>query len=77
MKQIVLNEREKEVINLQLAGEIEVWTDDDEVREVMSGVIDKAEALMHDLEAYDEIGGDLILWFWNKYQAQQTATAEE
>lgn len=77
MKQIVLNEREKEVIKLQLDEKIEIWTEDEEIREVLMGVIRKARTLMEELNAYEESGVDLILWFWNKYQAQQTATAEE
>lgn len=77
MKQIVLNEREKEVIKLQLDEKIEIWTEDEEIREVLMGVIRKARTLMEELNAYEESGVDLILWFWNKYQAQQTAQAAE
>lgn len=77
MEKIILTEREKEVIKLQLDDKIEIWTEDEEIREVLMGVIRKARTLMEELNAYDELGVDLILWFWNKYQAQQTATAEE
>ena len=47
------------------------------MQEVLGGVIDKADALMEELDAYDELEGDLIEWYWNKYQAQETATTEE
>lgn len=33
--------------------------------------------LMKELDAYDELDESLTLWFWNKYQAQETATTEE
>lgn len=38
-------------------------------------VIDKAEALMHELNAIDEVMSeprcDMMLWFWKKYKAQE------
>ena len=70
MKQIVLTKREIELIDDYFHGKIGLGADE-EVQKVFGGVIEKAETLMHELEAYDEIGYDLILWFWNKYQAQQ------
>lgn len=76
MEKIILTAKEIEVINAQLKGEIEVWAED-EVQEVLGSVIDKADALMEELDAYDELEGDLIEWYWNKYQAQETATTEE
>lgn len=77
MKKIELTEQEVNVINAQLNGEIEVWTEDDEVRNTLMGVIKKAKDLMEELDAYDELGDDLIEWFYNKYKTQQTATTEE
>ena len=77
MKKIELTEQEVNVINAQLNGEIEVWTEDDDVRNTLMGVIKKAKDLMEELDAYDELGDDLIEWFYNKYKAQQTATTEE
>lgn len=71
MKKIELTEREIEVIGQQLAGEFDrVFAPDDDKAALMS-VIDKAGALMEELDAYDELGDDLILWFWNKYQEQE------
>jgi len=26
---------------------------------------------MEELDAYDELNGDLLRWFWNKYQEEQ------
>lgn len=71
MAKIELTNREIEVIEKQLRYEIEVWSATDEEKEVLTSVIDKAEELMHELEAYDdcaEIG--LVQWFYNKYKEQ-------
>lgn len=67
---IELTNVEIEIIKAQLAGEIGMFTATDEQRAVMMGVIDKANALCEELDAYDEMGDDLIAWFWNKYQDQ-------
>lgn len=42
----------------------------DEECKAMISVLRKAEDLMHELKAYDEIGTNLMLWFQNKYKAQ-------
>lgn len=76
MKKIILSEKEIELIEAQLEGKVEVWADD-ETQKILGGVIDKAEALMIEQEAFNEVGSDLIRWYWNKYQAQETATTEE
>ena len=67
---IELTNAEIEVIKQQLNGELGAFTATDEQRAVMMGVIDKANALCEELDAYDEIGDDLIAWFWNKYETQ-------
>ena len=61
MQKIILNEKEIEIIKAQLDGKVEVWAED-EVQQVLGGVIDKAEALMIEEEAFDEVGDDLIAW---------------
>nr|DAF67724.1 MAG TPA: hypothetical protein [Caudoviricetes sp.] len=73
MNKIVLTADEINVIQKQLNGEIEIFTATDEEQALLTGVIDKAEALMDELDAYDELDGDLIDWYYKKYQAQQTA----
>jgi len=35
-------------------------------------VIEKAEMLMNDTN--DEVGDDMILWFWNRYKDQKKST---
>ena len=70
MKQIVLSKKEIELIKKYFNGLIGLGASE-EVQEVFGGVIRKAETLMEELDAYDEVGNDLIAWYWKKYQAQQ------
>ena len=74
MKKIELSADEIKVIKQQLNGEIEVWHATDEQKELLMGVIDKADALMDELDAYDDLDhymeGGLIAWFYDKYKAQ-------
>ncbi len=70
MSKIELSEKEIEVINAQLNGEIDGWTATDEQQKLLTGVINKAEALMDELNAYDDDFDDLIKWFWDKYKSQ-------
>lgn len=78
MNKIELNADEKNVIKQQLNGEIEVWNATDEQQKHLTSVIDKANALLEELDAYDEMidknEGDTILWFWNKYKEQEGIT---
>lgn len=76
MKKIELTEKEIEVIRQQLNGEIEVHSATEEQQQLLMGVIDKANKLLDEEDAYDELeaqGNDLIDWYWKKYQAQENA----
>ena len=68
---IGLSADEIKAIKQQLNGEIEVWSATEEQQKHLTSVIDKAESLLDELDAYDEMGDDMILWFWNKYKAQE------
>lgn len=74
MEKIELSADEIKVIKQQLSGEIEVWHATDEQKKLLMGVIDKAHALMDELDAYDDLDnymeGGLIAWFYDKYKAQ-------
>lgn len=74
MKKIELSADEIKVIKQQLNGEIEVWHATDEQKVLLMGVIDKADALMEELNAYNDLDnymeGGLIAWFYDKYKAQ-------
>lgn len=74
MEKIELTQDEITVIKQQLNGEIEVWSATDEQQELLSGVVSKAEALMDELDAYEELDGDLVSWYWNKYKEQEGIT---
>ena len=75
MKKIELSADEIKVIKQQLNGEIEVWNATDEQQKLLTGVIDKAEALMDELDVYDDLDnymeGGLVAWFYDKYKAQE------
>ena len=76
MKKIVLTEKEIEVIQQQLNGEIEVHSATEEQQRVLMGVIDKANDLLDEEDAYEELeaqGNDLIDWYWKKSHAQEKA----
>ena len=45
-------------------------TTDEEIRTACSA-IKKAENLMGELDAYDELGDSLVKWFLSKYNEQQ------
>lgn len=77
MNKIELSADEVKVIEQQLNGEIEVWNATDEQQKSLTSALDKAEALMDELDAYDELDnymeGGLVAWFYDKYKAQEKA----
>ena len=71
MEKIVLTEKEIEVIDLFLAEKVDIETvATDEQKELLMGVTDRAEALMEELDAYDELDDNLIKWYYDKYKSQ-------
>ena len=70
MTKIELTKEEIEVIELQLAEKIDIETATEDQKVLLMGVIDRAEALMDELNAYDELDDDLIKWYYDKYKAQ-------
>mgnify|MGYP003441162705 CR=1 FL=1 len=69
-KKIVLSEEEKNVIEKQLRGELNPFFMEERERELIDKVIDDADALMRELDAYDESGDNLVEWYYNKYKQQ-------
>lgn len=67
---IVITDEEKQVIEKHLHGELNAFFLEDRERELIDKVIDDAEALMKELDAYDELGDSLIEWYYNKYKEQ-------
>ena len=70
---IILSQEEINVIKQQLNGEFGAFTATPEQIKHIMAVTAKAENLMEELDAYDELEDDLIQWFWDKYNAQQKA----
>lgn len=67
---ITLTDKQVEVIGKYLDGQISMFGTNEEDMATMTEVIEMAEELEDELEAYEESGDDLIRWFWDKYQAQ-------
>lgn len=72
MTRIELSDDEIKIIEKDQRGEFDPLDCTDEEKQLMSSVIDKADALMEELDAYEESGEDVIKWFYDKYKQQQT-----
>lgn len=71
MAKIELTEKEIEIVELFLSEKVDIETvATDEQKELFMGVIGRAESLMEELDAYDELGDSLIEWYYNKYKEQ-------
>ena len=70
-KIITLTDEEITIIEKQLNGELNTFFMEDREREVIDKVIEDADALIKELDAYDELGDNLIAWYYNKYKSQQ------
>lgn len=77
MKKINLTELELKVLHQDVKGEFSDFEATEDELRAMVRVLNKASELMKELDAYDELDESLTLWYWNMYQAQETATTEE
>ena len=75
MKHIELTDLQKQLIQKQLNEKYDPFMATEEEQEAFNDVIDKAEALSDELDAVDDYidnyNGDMIAWFWAKYQEQE------
>ena len=75
MAKIELTELQKALIQKQLNEQYDPFMASEEEQEAFNDVIDKAEALADELDAVDDyvdnFDGDMIKWFWAKYQDQE------
>lgn len=71
MDKIVLNEKQKAVMQKYLDDKYSPFFSSEEEQIAMNEVIDMATQLEEELDAYDESGEDLMRWFWDKYQEQE------
>lgn len=76
MTKIELSADEIQVIQQQLNGEFGAFTATPRQQELIMGVTDKAIALAEELDAFEDVGEDLIAWYYNKYQEQQRGNAQ-
>ena len=60
MAKIELTKEEIEVIELQLAEKIDIDTATEEQKVLLMGVIDRADELMDEMDANDELDDNLI-----------------
>ena len=75
-EKIQLTDLELEVLKKDIAGEFFPPEATDEERKALRDVIDKADAHCEKLDAYDEIGDSLMVWFLKQYEAQEAAAGE-
>ena len=52
-------------------GEDFVNVTDEHIQQVYTSIIDKADELQEQLDAYDESTPDLLVWFYKKYNEKQ------
>lgn len=75
MAKIELTELQKALIKKQLNEQYDPFMASEKEQEAFNDVIDKAEALSDELDAVDDYvdnyDGDMIKWFWAKYQEQE------
>ena len=75
MAKIELTELQKALIQKQLNEQYDPFMASEEEQVAFNDVIDKAEALSDELYAVDDYvdnyNGDMIKWFWAKYQEQE------
>ena len=70
---IELTPLELAMLKRDLDGEFFPPEQTDEENKALANVIEKADNLMEELDAYDELGDSLMQWFYDKYQAQEQA----
>lgn len=64
---INLTEAELKVLKQDLRGEFYPMTATDEEFEALNSVIAQASKLEEELDAYEEINGNLLQWFYDKF----------
>ena len=72
MTRIELTDGEIKVIEQQLKGEFDPFDPDcpEADKLSMNSVMEKANALMDELEAWEESGDDVVKWFYDKFKEQ-------
>lgn len=63
---IILTDTEEKMLQLNINGEFDPMTATMEEAAATNRIIEMADNLMESLDAYDELDGDLMVWFDNK-----------
>ncbi len=71
MKKIELTPAHIAAIEAQLNGGVGYEPMDFDEIKAIDEVIEMADSLMEELDAYDELDDSLVKWFYNKYKEQQ------
>lgn len=71
MNKIILTQKEIEIIESQINGTFNIWNASEEDRCILNNITKRADDLLRELDAYDELEGDLIEWYYNKYKEQK------
>ena len=69
-KKIILTDEDKTIIEKHLSGQFSPFDATDEERQTLSNVIHSAETLCEELDAYNDVGGSLLQWYYEQYKAQ-------
>ena len=69
---IILTDIEKRMLHLNVTREFEPMGATEDESAATNRVIEMAENLMDELNAYNELDGDLMVWFDNKLKAQSS-----
>lgn len=71
MRPIVLSTKEELLLKAMAEHTFNPVCATPEQQEIASHVIKLAESLVDELNAYDDMGGDMMLWYWNIYKSQK------
>jgi hypothetical protein len=67
---IILSDEQIRVIEKHLRGEINSLDGTDEEKKVLAEIIDAANDLCEELDAYDKVKNSFVEWYYEKYKAQ-------
>ncbi len=70
MEKIVLTDKQIAVVEKKLKMPVGYEPDGEEMN-ILCEVLEIADHLMEELDAYDELDDSLLKWFYNKYKEQQ------
>ena len=70
-KKIILSDEEIAIIEKQLNGQFSPLESTYKERQTFNRIIQSAETLCNELDAYDDVGDSLLQWYYDKYKAQE------